>query len=143
MSLVKRNNSLLGFTPWFNDFFGADDLTFDRMWNKQWVPAVNVSEDEKHFEIEFAAPGMSKEDFKIKVENGILTVSAERKEEKEVKQKNYTRQEFNFNSFSRSFTLPDNIKEDDIKARYEYGVLKLDVAKKEVTVSKVKEVKVF
>lgn len=142
MSLVKRNNSLLGFSPMFSDFFGADDLTFDRLWKKDFTPAVNVAEDEKKFEIEFAAPGMHKEDFKIKVDKGMLTVSAERKEEKEEKKKNYTRQEYSYNSFSRSFTLPENAKEEDIKARYENGVLKLDIAKKALSVSKAKEIAV-
>ncbi len=143
MSLVKRNNSFWGFSPVLSDFFGADDLTFDRLLKKDFTPAVNVAEDEKKFEIEFAAPGMRKEDFKISIDKGILTVSAERKEEKEEKKKNYTRQEYSYNSFSRSFTLPENVKEDDIKARYENGVLKLDVAKKTIAVSKAKEISVI
>ncbi len=142
MSLVKRNNSFWGFSPVLSDFFGADDLTFDRLWKKDFSPAVNVAEDEKKFEIEFAAPGLQKEDFKIKVDKGMLTVSAERKEEKEEKKKNYTRQEYSYNSFSRSFTLPENAKEDDIKAYYENGVLKLDIAKKAIAVSKTKEIAV-
>ncbi|MEI5579364.1 Hsp20/alpha crystallin family protein, partial [Streptomyces brasiliscabiei] len=86
-------------------------------------PAVNVSETDKNYEIEVAAPGMKKDDFKVKVENGAIHISAERKEEKEEKQKNYTRQEYSYNSFSRSFTLPEDVKEDDIKAQYEDGVL--------------------
>ena len=109
---------------------------------KGWTPAVNVAEDEKKFEIEFAAPGMHKEDFKIQVDKGMLTVSAERKEEKEEMKKNYTRQEYSYDSFSRSFNLPENAKEDDIKATYEHGMLKVDIAKKAVTVSKAKEIAV-
>lgn len=140
MSLIKRNNSLWGFSPMLSDFFGADDLTFDRLWKKDWVPAVNISEDDKKFEIEFAAPGMRKEDFKVNIENGVLRVSAERKEEKEEKKKNYTRQEYSYNSFSRSFTLPENAKEEDIKANYQDGVLRLNVAKKAVAVSKAKQI---
>lgn len=142
MSPVKRNNSFWGFSPMRADFFGADDLTFDRLWKKDFAPAVNVAEEEKKFEIEFAAPGMRKEDFKIQVNEGVLTVSAERKEEKEEKKKNYTRQEYSYNSFSRSFALPENAKIEDIKARYENGVLKLDIAKKAVAVSKTKEIAV-
>lgn len=142
MSIVKRNNGQWGFSPMFSDLLGSEDLSFDRLWKKEWVPAVNVAEDEKKFEIEFAAPGMRKEDFKIHVDNGMLTVSAEKEEEKEEKKKNYTRQEYSYNSFSRSFSLPENAKEDDIKARYENGVLKLDVAKKSIAVSKVKEIAV-
>lgn len=140
MSLVKRNNAVWGFSPMMSDFFGADDLTFDRLWKKDFSPAVNVAEDDKKFEIEFAVPGLQKEDFKITVDRGMLTVSAEHKEEKEEKKKNYTRQEYSFNSFSRTFTLPENVKEDDIKAKYENGVLKLDIAKKTIAVSKTMEI---
>lgn len=60
MSLVKRNNAVWGFSPMMSDFFGADDLTFDRLWNKDMVPAVNIAENEKQFEIEFASPGFQK-----------------------------------------------------------------------------------
>lgn len=142
MSLVKRNKLPWGFSPMFSDFFGADDLTFDNAFNRDWVPAVNVAETDKQFEIEFAVPGMKKEDFKINIENNVLTVSAERKEEKEEKKKNYTRQEYSYNSFTRSFTLPENVKHDDIKAQYKDGVLKLDIAKEDVVVSKVTEIRV-
>lgn len=140
MSLIKKNNGLRGFTPMLSDFFGPDDFTFDRLFKKEWTPAVNIMEDEKKFEIEFAAPGMRKSDFKVKVENGMLNVSAECKEEKEETKKNYTRQEYSYTSFSRSFTLPENAKEDDIKASYENGILKLSIAKKEMVVSKAKEI---
>jgi len=141
MSLIKRNNGL-GFRNLLSDFFEADDLSFDRLWKKDSMPAVNVSEGEKKYEIELAAPGMKKDDFKVKVENGILTISAEHKEEKEEKKKNYTRQEYSYNSFSRSFTLPENVKEDDITAHYADGVLKLDVTKKVAATSKAKEIAV-
>ena len=114
----------------------------EKFWNKNWVPAANVSETDKSYEIEVAAPGMRKGDFKVKVEKGILTISAERKEEKEEKNKNYTRQEYSYNSFSRSFTMPDDAKEEDIKAHYEDGMLKLSIAKKAVAVSKAKEIAV-
>lgn len=142
MSLVKRNNSIWGFSPMMSDFFGADDFTFDRLWKKDFVPAVNIAEDEKQFEIEFAAPGFQKDDFKISVDKGMITVSAERKAEKEEKKKNYTRQEYSYNSFSRTFNLPENAKEEEIKAHYENGVLKLDIAKKALAVSKTKEIAV-
>ena len=93
------------------------------------MPAVNVHETEKSYEVELAAPGLSKKDFKITAEEGILTVSSEKKEEKEQKEKDYTRKEFEYSSFSRSFTLPQNINEEDIKATYEEGILKLTIAK--------------
>jgi len=144
MSLIKRTNG--GFTPFrtmLSDFFDADDLTFNRLMKNESMPAVNISETDKSFQIELAAPGMEKKDFKVAVENGVLTISAEKKEEKEEKSRNFTRREFSFNSFSRSFTLPENVKQEDIKAHYEDGVLKLDLAKKAVTVSKAKEIAVI
>jgi len=85
---------------------------------------------------------VKKEDFKVEVENGVLTISAEKKEEKKESKKNYTRQEYYYNSFTRSFTLPENAKEDDLVARYEDGMLKLAVAKKAITVSKAREIEV-
>ncbi|HCW06882.1 MAG TPA: hypothetical protein DGG95_05915 [Cytophagales bacterium] len=134
MTLMKRsdwptlfNNSLL------SDFFDNDRF-FDSDWlRKQSMPAVNVKETDKFFEVELAAPGLTKKDFKITAENGMLTISSEKKEEKEEKEKDYTRKEFSFSSFSRSFTLPENVNEEDIKANYEDGILKLHIAKKMIS----------
>jgi HSP20 family protein len=142
MSLIKRNNPMWGFSPVLSDFFEPDEFAFNRFWKKEWTPAVNILEDDKQFEIEFAAPGMRKEDFKVKIENNVLNVSAEHKEEKEERKKKYTRQEYSYNSFSRSFTLPENVREDDVKASYQDGVLRLNIAKKALTVSKAKEITV-
>lgn len=146
MALLKRNNGgMLSFRPSINDFFDTDGFLFDKLWKGETIPAVNISESDKGFEIELAAPGMKKGDFKVKVENGMLTISAEKKEEKEEKQKNYTRQEYRYDSFIRSFTLPENAKEDDFKAQYEDGMLRLHVGKKETTpaVAKSKEIPVM
>lgn len=117
MALVKRSEwpSLLS-GAWLSDFFDNDRF-FDSDWLKrQSVPAVNVKESEKEFEIEMAAPGLSKKDFNITVVKGILTISSEKEEEREEKEKDYTRREFSYNAFSRSFTLPEYVSEDDIKA---------------------------
>jgi len=103
------------------------------------MPAVNVKETEKAFELEVAAPGLSKKDFKVTAEGGVLTVSSESKQEKEEKEKDYTRKEFNYSSFSRSFTLPENVNEEDIKAIYEDGVLRLSIAKKVISQPKMKK----
>ncbi|MBL0741050.1 Hsp20/alpha crystallin family protein [Chryseolinea sp. Jin1] len=97
------------------------------------MPAVNVRETDKSFDVEVAAPGLSKKDFKITSENGLLTISSEKKEEKEEKENDYTRKEFNYSTFSRTFTLPENINEDDIKATYEDGILKLKLSKKMIS----------
>ena len=135
MTLLKKNNGgLVPFRSMLSDFFK------DGFGNKDWIPAVNVSESDKSYELDVAVPGMKKDDFKVKVENGMITISAERKEEKEEKKKNYTRQEYNYNSFSRSFSLPDDVKEDDVKAHYEDGVLRLSIARKAIAVSKAKEI---
>ncbi len=142
MSLIKNNNSPWGFNPVLSDLSGADSLTIDRLWKKSGIPSVNISESDEKFEIDFATPGMRKDDFKITVDNGILTVSLELEEEKEEKQKKYTYQEYSYSSFSRSFTLPPNAKEDDVKATYENGILKINVVKNEVAVSKKKEITV-
>lgn len=142
MSLIKKNQGgYFSFRPFFNEFFN-DRVSLNRMFDGEEFPAVNIVENENNYEIEVAAPGMKKDDFKVEVENGVLTISAEKKEEKKESKKNYTRQEYYYNSFTRSFTLPENAKEDGLAARYEDGMLKLSVAKKAVTVSKAREIEV-
>ena len=108
---------------WGNEMMGDDFIRGSKM------PAVNIKENEKAYEVEMAAPGMKKENFNIAVENGILTISANVQDEKEEKEKDYTRREFSYNSFSRSFTLPQNIDENSIKAKYDNGVLYLTINK--------------
>lgn len=140
MSLIKKTDwpSLLNGSV-LSDFFDNDRF-FDADWlRKQSVPAVNVKESEKAFEIELAAPGLAKKDFEITVDKGMLTISCEKKEEKEEKEKNYTRKEFSYSSFSRSFTLPENVNEEDVKAYYEDGILKLQIAKKAIGATKPKK----
>ena len=140
MSLIKRSEwPLLGNGTWLSDFFDSEKF-FESDWLKnRTLPAVNVKETDKSFEIEVSAPGRAKKDFNISAENGMLTISSEKKEEKETKEKDYTRQEFSYSSFSRSFTLPDNANEDDIKANYVDGILKLEIAKKVASQPKVKK----
>lgn len=140
MSLIKRSEwPLLGNGSWLADLFDNEKF-FDSDWLKrQSMPAVNVKETEKNYEIELAAPGRSKKDFNISAENGVLTISTEQKEEKEQKEKDYTRKEFSYSSFSRSFSLPENANEDDVKANYADGILKLEVAKKVISQPKSKK----
>lgn len=117
--------------PWydsmFTDLLGSDRLfTNDLMLEDKWIPAMNVKETEDQFEIEMAAPGFNKKDFEISVENGLLKISAENSEETKKEEKDYTRKEFNYNSFLRSFTLPENVDEEEIiDATYKRGILKL------------------
>lgn len=94
-------------------------------------PAANIIENNESFELYIAAPGMTKDDFKINLENNILTISSEMQDEKREEGKNYTRKEFYYGSFSRSFTLPKTIDLDKIKADYDNGILKIGLPKKE------------
>lgn len=117
----------------FDDFFGKDFFDFSPSVVKT-MPAVNVKEDETKFTVEVAAPGMNKDAFNIKLEDGILTISFENKTEKtETDEKTkYTRKEFSYSSFKRSFTLDEEtINTDAIAAKYENGVLHIDLPKKE------------
>lgn len=134
MALIKRNFPAL---TNLSDFF--DDDWFDvRLADRNWSPAVNVIDNKKNYEIEVAAPGLKRDDFTINIENGILTISGITEKEKEQKEKNYTRKEFSYKSFSKSFTLPENVNEEAVKAKYHDGVLKLILNKtdKEVLPSK-------
>ncbi|HWB28236.1 MAG TPA: Hsp20/alpha crystallin family protein [Chitinophagaceae bacterium] len=123
----------------FGDFLDVDDL-----WMNQWPkmaqqPAVNVSETEKEYCIELAAPGFKKEDFKISADDGLLNISAERKGDNNVEKKEYSRREYSYSSFKRSFRLPPNIKDEGINAKYENGVLLLHLPKAQPTPAKPKK----
>jgi len=125
----KRNNALL---PGFNDVFESifnDTFFTDRMIAR--VPAVNISESPESYHIELAAPGLNKQDFKINVENNVLNISVEQQSENTDNDRKYTKKEYSYSSFVRSFTLPDLADHSRIEATYESGVLKIDLAKKE------------
>lgn len=128
---------------WIPDFF-ENEKFFDSDWMKSvTVPSVNIRETEKEFFVELAAPGLNKKDFKIGIENGMLTISAEKKTEKEEKEKTFTRKEFSYTNFSRSFMLPENVNEENVEAHYEDGLLKLQLQKKVLDkTSKVKAIEV-
>ncbi len=132
----KNRNNLLSspaFSNWVDHFFRDDDFFDNRLIGGELtVPAVNVSETKDAFLVDLAAPGMKKKDFKIEVKDGMLCISSETKSEKEEKGEDYTRKEFSYNSFSRSFWLPENVKADDIKATYNDGILKINVPKAKV-----------
>src|SRR6476646_10132874 len=95
------------------------------------VPAVNVSEDDEQFNVELSAPGFKKEDFKIESDNRMLIISGEHKTEEEKKTKTFTRREFNYGSFRRTFAMPDTVNDEQIDARYENGILKISLPKKD------------
>lgn len=133
MSLVKwTDRSVLPqFNSMFDNFFNVNDAYFKAVSQGTSVPAVNVLETEKNYELDVAAPGKNKDDFKIEVDNKVLSISSENEKKSESTEKNYTRKEYSYSSFSRSFTLPENAKEEDIKAIYKNGVLKIEIPKKE------------
>jgi HSP20 family protein len=118
-----------------------DDFFNDRFFNQlnpatvnSSTPAVNVSEDEKGYTIEVAAPGLSRKDFSLEVDDDILTISTEQKESKEEKKQNYLRREFNYHTFKRSFRLPETVDQEQIRATHESGILTLSLPKKEEAV---------
>jgi len=133
MTLVKfnsnRNNTLM---PGFNDVFESifnDTFFSDRMISR--VPGVNISESENAYHVELAAPGLKKEDFKLNLERNQLTISVEKTSEDQNEQKNYSKREYIYNSFVRSFTLPESADQANIEASYTDGILFIDIAKRE------------
>lgn len=128
-SLTKP--SLIADVPGIFSDFWDDDFWSSRFSNQQKMPLANVKESDEDFSIELAVPGMTKKDFDISVDNNILKITSEKKMEKEEKEENYTRREFSYSSFARSFSLPENINADKIKATYEDGILKLKLPKRD------------
>lgn len=140
MSNTTKNTGLLPMNKFFKSFFDNDSF-FGHYMDKWWdtaQPAMNIAESDSGYSVDIVAPGFKKEDININVENDVLTISAEAKEEREEEKKEYTRKEYNFSSFKHSFHLPDNVKEDEINASYADGVLKLTMPKtnKQITASK-------
>lgn len=130
-SLARLNETIPSvfddfFKPW-NEWFENGGM-IGRMLK---VPAVNITEHEKEYRVALAAPGLKKDDFKIDVDGNMVTISSEKEESKEDKDKRYTRKEYSYSSFSRSFALPEDVDRDKIEARYEDGVLTLLLPRKE------------
>ena|SRR3569832_1497861 len=132
MTLVKFNpekkgNALLpGFNDIFESFFN-DSFLSDRMVTR--VPAANISETPDHYLVELAAPGLKKDDFKLQLDQNVLSISAERETKNE--EKNYNKREYSYSSFVRSFTLPESADDSNIEAEYTDGILKISIAKRE------------
>jgi len=141
MSLVKFNNRTRNTAPYFNNVF---DSLFSDALNKNYgvnkMPHVNILETTTSFKIELAAPGLNKEDFKIELKKDNLSVWAEKKAEQTEEQKNYTRKEFEYLSFARSFVLPEGIDAEKINAEYVNGILNITIGKKEQAKDEHKEI---
>lgn len=127
------------FERMFDDFLGVNPRKMD-LQNFDWTPRVNVEELEDRFEITAELPGMNKDEINIEVQDGVLTLKGERKYEKEEKEAGYHICERSYGTFQRAFTLPENVKADDIEAEYKDGILRLGLPKAEP--QKPKEIKV-
>ncbi len=142
MTLVKFNNRTKNTAPYFNNVF---DSLFSEAINKNLtvnkVPGVNILETENAYKIEVAAPGLNKEDFQINVKKDTLSVWAEKKDEASEEKKDYTRKEFDYYSFARSFVLPETVNTDQITAEYVNGILNITIGK-DTAQSQSKEIKV-
>lgn len=126
MNLVHRNTDQL-FTSIFDDFFGSN--IFDsRTLKRNDLPSVNILDNEKFFELNLAAPGKNRKDFIIELEDQILTISSESFTNNHDSD-NFTRQEYRYGNFKRSFRLPDSINTSLIKAKYENGILSISLPK--------------
>ncbi|WPQ60428.1 Hsp20/alpha crystallin family protein [Chitinophaga sancti] len=133
MALVKRSNGSL--LPFFDDFFSRELFNWSNSnfsSTSMTVPAVNIRENDHSFEVEVAAPGMEKKDFKITLEGNTLTISASRENQYSHENDSYTHREFSYQMFQRNFELPkDVVDQNHIEAKYENGLLKLVVPKTE------------
>ena len=132
MTLVKfKNNSLPVVPTFFDTLFGKDFFDYNFQNNLATLPAANIKETKDEFILELAAPGMKKSDFKIEVNNNVLSISSEKENNKEESNEGFTRKEFSYHSFTRSFNLPQTVNKDAIAASYEDGLLNITIPKRE------------
>lgn len=124
MLALRNLNSL----PSFMEEFFNNDLP---AWNRNNIPAVNVIEGKEEFKIEVAAPGLAKDDFKIHLDNNVLSISANQEIKNDEEGERYTRREFSYTSFERAFTLPETVHGEKISASHKNGVLTIHIPKKE------------
>jgi len=143
MTLVKFNNRTRSHAPYFNNVF---DSLFSEALNKNYtinkVPGVNILESETNYTIELAAPGLEKSDFQINLKKDTLSVWAEKKEADGELKKNYSRKEFDYLSFARSFSLPESVDAEKISAEYVNGILTIEIGKRVEVKQESKEIKV-
>lgn len=137
MSLIKvdQHSLLPRFSNLWEDLWGKDILEMTPESRGVSIPAVNIEEKEDAFEVAMAVPGMKRDDFKIEVDNGVLSVAAEKEAEHATQDKEgqYTRREFRYHTFRRAFTLPEAVEQDEIAANYTDGILAIHLPKKELS----------
>lgn len=140
MNVPKNGNhkesglSHRGWSNWIDDLFNVD--AFPAVLSSNFntgisIPKVNIRETKDDYYVDMAVPGMKKEDFIIDLDNDILSISTEQKVENEETEDNFTRREFGYSSFKRTFALPDSIEDSKIKAKYEDGILSIQLPKRE------------
>ncbi len=132
-SLAKSTLDFPTWSDWIDNFFSSDlPSVFTSNFNTgMTLPKVNIRETADAFWVEMAVPGMKKSDFHIDLDNQLLSISTELKREEESKEENYTRREFGYSSFKRTFTLPESVDDSKINASYNDGILNIHLPKKE------------
>ena len=143
MTLVKVNNPInKTFDGLMNELFNELPTSFGKSIREDVLhfPPANIIEKNELYQIELAAPGLEKADFNVKLDGKVLTISAEKKTETATTNEKLIRKEFGYKSFKRSFTLDEKIDAANISARYENGILKLELPKKEEVKSGAKEI---
>lgn len=142
-NLTRRSNTCRSMSPW-RDFFDSDFFGAGFPQTRASMPAVNLSESENSYSVELVAPGYKKEDFNLRVNDDVLTISAESKNERTEggDGREYSRREYTCSSFTRSFQLPDNAKDDSIAAKYNDGILQVTIPKTEKETRASKEIKI-
>ena len=137
MNLIRRTSNPL-FPSLLDEFFGSD-TPFSGLSNRSHVPSVNISETDTNFELALAAPGKTRKDFNVELDDHVLTVSSESKHEDESKNDQYTRREFRYDNLQRSFRLPETVDTAGIKAKYDNGILTITLPKHEEAITEPKK----
>ena len=143
MTFVKVNNPVQkSINQFFDEFLNDIPANWGRNLQNSFNPPVNILETKEAYHMELNAPGRNKEDFKINIENGLLSISFEKKTENDSEDVKSVRKEFSFESFKRSFSIDEKIQADNIQAKYENGVLKLYLPKKDEVKDTPKEISI-
>jgi HSP20 family protein len=137
MNLIRRTSNPL-FPSLLDEFFGSD-TPFSGLSSRSYVPSVNISETDTNFELALAAPGKTRKDFNVELDDHVLTVSSESKHEDESMTDQYTRREFRYDNFQRSFSLPETVDTSGIKAKYDNGILTITLPKHEEAIPEPKK----
>ncbi|UCE94215.1 MAG: Hsp20/alpha crystallin family protein [Flavobacteriaceae bacterium] len=135
-NVLRKRNTMTGFPAWasfIDEFFGEElgNVKTSNFNKGLSTPKVNISENEDAYTLYMAVPGFKKSDFVIDVEDEILSIAMEVKKEDEQKEENYSRKEYEYSSFKRSFTLPETVEDEKIEAAYTDGILSISIPKKE------------